>query len=67
MREEESLIALGEIKGELTLLRVQIEKKTDDHEGRIKGLEKKWWSGAGAFSVLLAACGSLLYKLHVGF
>lgn len=67
MRDEDSLIILGEIKGELSSLRAALEKKVDDHEHRLVSVEHKWWMGTGAFGVILSIMGSMLYKLHVGF
>lgn len=66
MRDEDSLIILGEIKGELSSLRASIEKKVDDHEERIGWIERKWWMGSGAWGVLVTVMGTILYKLVLG-
>lgn len=48
----------------------RIEEKLDtalgvskDHESRIRGTEQKIWGGAGAFSIMTALLGSILYKM----
>jgi hypothetical protein len=64
VRDEESLIRLGSIEGKVDYIVEHLEKHHLDHEGRIRGVEHKQWWGAGAFSILTALLGSLLYRMH---
>jgi len=47
---QEILRALGSIETKLDMLIVSTDKTSVDHEGRIRGLEKRerWLAGAGA-------------------
>lgn len=55
MRDEESLIKLGNIEGKVDSLHAMVKTKLDDHEGRIRKAETKLNRAGGAWGVLMGA------------
>lgn len=59
--DQETYILLGEIKGKLDSLHALVDKKVDNHEDRIHGIEKSRWLDRGVLGTL---AGLFLYKFH---
>lgn len=59
--DQDTFILLGEIKGKLDSLHDLVDRKVENHEGRLMGVEKSRWFDRG---VLATLAGLFLYKFH---